>query len=256
MADSNDGAHSLRWSDGTILGYTLPVPGLAARVYAEFDYASGDGKPGARVGPFNQLQPSTHSFLGVGFHSSRHADRRKRLLTDLARPSRFHLQRIGPLERARDDGDPRGGRDAPGSMLDELRGKTQCAVESPPFFTSADEALQLSPSELLQVTRAHRCRGIGPSDPRTPASGRALRIAESSRMRCRDLEHAPGHVSHDADPVSVGIRSKVTIPSVAMSSGITMNVYGEAQARRSTLSPTVRRRLECGEMHSLHWEML
>jgi hypothetical protein len=47
-----------------VLGYTLPVPGLAARVYAEFDYASGDGKPGGRVGTFNQLQPSAHSFLG------------------------------------------------------------------------------------------------------------------------------------------------------------------------------------------------
>jgi hypothetical protein len=47
-----------------VLGYTLPVPGLAARVYAEFDYASGDGKPGGSVGTFNQLQPSAHSFLG------------------------------------------------------------------------------------------------------------------------------------------------------------------------------------------------
>jgi hypothetical protein len=47
-----------------VLGYTLPVPGLAARVYAEFDYASGDGEPGGHVGTFNQLQPSAHSFLG------------------------------------------------------------------------------------------------------------------------------------------------------------------------------------------------
>jgi hypothetical protein len=47
-----------------VLGYTLPVPGLDARVYAEFDYASGDGKPGGRVGTFNQLQPSAHSYLG------------------------------------------------------------------------------------------------------------------------------------------------------------------------------------------------
>jgi hypothetical protein len=47
-----------------VVGYTLPVPGLDARVYAEFDYASGDGKPGGRVGTFNQLQPSAHSFLG------------------------------------------------------------------------------------------------------------------------------------------------------------------------------------------------
>jgi hypothetical protein len=47
-----------------VLGYTLPIPGLAARVYAEFDYASGDGEPSGRVGTFNQLQPSAHSFLG------------------------------------------------------------------------------------------------------------------------------------------------------------------------------------------------
>ena len=48
----------------TKLGYNLQVPGLAPFVYAEFDYASGDGKPGGRVGTFNQLFPSAHSFLG------------------------------------------------------------------------------------------------------------------------------------------------------------------------------------------------
>jgi Alginate export len=47
-----------------VLGYTLPIPGLPARIYAEFDYASGDGKPGGDVGTFNQLQPSAHSYLG------------------------------------------------------------------------------------------------------------------------------------------------------------------------------------------------
>jgi len=47
-----------------VLGYTLPVLGLDPRVYVEFDYASGDGKPGGDVGTFNQLQPSAHSFLG------------------------------------------------------------------------------------------------------------------------------------------------------------------------------------------------
>jgi hypothetical protein len=47
----------------TNLGYTLPVPG-SARIYAEFDYASGDGKPGGNVGTFNQLYPTAHSYLG------------------------------------------------------------------------------------------------------------------------------------------------------------------------------------------------
>jgi len=47
-----------------ILGYTLPIPRLAPRVYAEIDYASGDRNPGGNVGTFNQLQPSAHSFLG------------------------------------------------------------------------------------------------------------------------------------------------------------------------------------------------
>jgi len=47
----------------TNLGYSLPVPG-SARVYVEFDYASGDGKPGGNVGTFNQLYPTAHSFLG------------------------------------------------------------------------------------------------------------------------------------------------------------------------------------------------
>ena len=48
----------------TNLGYTLAVPGLSPRVYVEFDYASGDGKPGGSVGTFNQLYPTAHSYLG------------------------------------------------------------------------------------------------------------------------------------------------------------------------------------------------
>jgi hypothetical protein len=39
-----------------VLGYTLPVPHLAPRVYLEFDYASGDERPGGNVGTFNQLE--------------------------------------------------------------------------------------------------------------------------------------------------------------------------------------------------------
>jgi hypothetical protein len=52
------------WMITGILGYTLPAPRLSPRVYLEFDYASGDSKPGGNVGTFNQLQPSAHSFLG------------------------------------------------------------------------------------------------------------------------------------------------------------------------------------------------
>jgi hypothetical protein len=48
----------------TNLGYTLAVPSLSPRVYVEFDYASGDGKPGGSVGTFNQLYPTAHSYLG------------------------------------------------------------------------------------------------------------------------------------------------------------------------------------------------
>jgi hypothetical protein len=46
-----------------VLGYTPPVPWLA-RVYVEFDYASGDRRPGGTVNTFNQLYPDSHSFLG------------------------------------------------------------------------------------------------------------------------------------------------------------------------------------------------
>jgi hypothetical protein len=48
----------------TVLGYTFTVKDLSPRVYFEFDYASGDKKPGARVGTFNQLHPNGHAFLG------------------------------------------------------------------------------------------------------------------------------------------------------------------------------------------------
>jgi len=47
-----------------VLGYTLPVPRLTPRLYVEFDYASGDKKPGGDVGTFNQLYPNGHSYLG------------------------------------------------------------------------------------------------------------------------------------------------------------------------------------------------
>jgi hypothetical protein len=59
-----------------VLGYTFPVKDvstfitssgistLSPRVYLEFDYASGDKKPGGRVSTFNQLFPNGHAFLG------------------------------------------------------------------------------------------------------------------------------------------------------------------------------------------------
>jgi Alginate export len=47
-----------------ILGYTFPVKDLSPRVYLEFDYGSGDNKPGGNVGTFNQLYPSAHGFNG------------------------------------------------------------------------------------------------------------------------------------------------------------------------------------------------
>jgi hypothetical protein len=47
-----------------VLGYTLPVKDLSPRAYLEFDYASGDKKPGGRVSTFNQLFPNGHAFLG------------------------------------------------------------------------------------------------------------------------------------------------------------------------------------------------
>lgn len=48
----------------TVVGYTLPVPRMSPRVYAEFDYASGDRKPGGDVGTYNQLFPNNHSYFG------------------------------------------------------------------------------------------------------------------------------------------------------------------------------------------------
>ena len=52
------------WMLTTVLGYTLPTTRLSPRVYVEFDYASGDGRPGGDVGTFNQLYPNGHSYLG------------------------------------------------------------------------------------------------------------------------------------------------------------------------------------------------
>src|SRR2546430_4766790 len=48
----------------TVLGYTLPVASLSPRVYVEFDYASGDDRPGGEVGTVNQLFSNAHPFPG------------------------------------------------------------------------------------------------------------------------------------------------------------------------------------------------
>ncbi len=47
-----------------ILGYSPPIAGLSPRIFIEFDYASGDSRPGGDVGTYNQLYPTGHSFLG------------------------------------------------------------------------------------------------------------------------------------------------------------------------------------------------
>jgi hypothetical protein len=47
-----------------VLGYTLSPVSLAPRLYLEFDYASGDRRPGGNVNTFNQLYPDAHVYLG------------------------------------------------------------------------------------------------------------------------------------------------------------------------------------------------
>lgn len=59
------GDHDIATSMFTaILGYSPPITTLSPRVFIEFDYASGDEKAGGDVGTFNQLYPTSHSFLG------------------------------------------------------------------------------------------------------------------------------------------------------------------------------------------------
>jgi len=59
------GGHDIAaWMLTTILGYSPPITNLSPRIYFEFDYASGDNRPGGDVGTYNQLYPTGHSFLG------------------------------------------------------------------------------------------------------------------------------------------------------------------------------------------------
>jgi hypothetical protein len=44
-------------------GYTF-TSRFTPHLFATFDYASGDGQPGGRVGTFNELYPTNHTFLG------------------------------------------------------------------------------------------------------------------------------------------------------------------------------------------------
>jgi hypothetical protein len=44
-------------------GYTF-AGRFKPRLFANVDFASGDGEPGGRVGTFNQLYPTNHSYLG------------------------------------------------------------------------------------------------------------------------------------------------------------------------------------------------
>lgn len=46
------------------VGYALPAPSLAPRVYVNLDYASGDDRAGGDVQTFNQLYPLGHQYLG------------------------------------------------------------------------------------------------------------------------------------------------------------------------------------------------
>jgi hypothetical protein len=42
----------------------MRAPNLQSYHLLEFDYASGDGRPGGTVGTYDQLYPSSHRFLG------------------------------------------------------------------------------------------------------------------------------------------------------------------------------------------------
>src|SRR2546430_16541094 len=75
----------------TVLGYSLPVARLSPRVYVEFDYASGDDRPGGDVGTVNQLFPNAHSFLGYMDYIGR-----QDLISPNARISIIPLQDLTP----------------------------------------------------------------------------------------------------------------------------------------------------------------
>jgi hypothetical protein len=47
-----------------VVGYTLPLRRSSSRIWVEFDYASGDDKPGGNVRTFNRLYADGHTFLG------------------------------------------------------------------------------------------------------------------------------------------------------------------------------------------------
>lgn len=54
------------WAGYGIAGYRLPVMRFEPRLSAEYDYASGDGRPGDGAnGTFDQLYPTNHSYYGI-----------------------------------------------------------------------------------------------------------------------------------------------------------------------------------------------
>ena len=58
------GASDIRaWMSTVNGGYTF-ASRLKPRLFANADFASGDREPGGRVGTFNQLYPTNHTFLG------------------------------------------------------------------------------------------------------------------------------------------------------------------------------------------------
>lgn len=59
------GAHDVTaWSFASQIGYSLPGE-TSLRLWAGFDWASGDSQAGGRVGTFNQLFPLGHAYFGI-----------------------------------------------------------------------------------------------------------------------------------------------------------------------------------------------
>jgi len=54
------------WAGYWIAGYSFPMRTLKPRLSVEYDYATGDARPGdGKVGTFDQLYPTNHSFYGI-----------------------------------------------------------------------------------------------------------------------------------------------------------------------------------------------
>ena len=54
------------WASHWVVGHTLPIPQYQPRLFAEYDYASGDADPkDGRHASFDQLYPSSHDKFGI-----------------------------------------------------------------------------------------------------------------------------------------------------------------------------------------------